>query len=96
MIMIVNAIESSLQNFVSEIPLFSAVINQMKLCDDKLFSFLTELLKPHPPTTPTPSTNPALIASVAYVCGCLMSGNYQGQNLAREKRLLHRLITVFK
>ena len=72
------------------------VLNQMKLCDDKLFSFLAELLKPHPLATPTQSASPALMASVAYVCGCLMSGNYQGQNMAREKRLLHRLIALFK
>ena len=68
----------------------------MKLCDDKLFSFLVDLLKPHPPATLSQSVSPALIASVAYVCGCLMSGNYQGQNMAREKRMLHTLIAVFK
>ena len=67
----------------------------MKLCEERLFSFLADLLKPHPPNTPTPGTT-ALVMSVAYVCGCVMSGNTQGQNAAREKRLLHKLIAVYK
>ena len=91
MFSLVTNLESYLYFFVS------AVINQMKLCDDKLFSFLVELLKPHPSATPTtPLASPALITSIAYVCGCLMSGNCQGQNMARELQLLHRLIAVFK
>lgn len=73
-----------------------AVVNQMKLCEERLFSFLADLLKPqHPPNMPSPE-NTALVMSVAYMCGCLMSDNAQGQNIAREKRLLHKLIAVYK
>ncbi len=63
----------------------------MKLCEDQVFLLLSKLLQPNPP-----GANIYVATAAAYLVGCLMSGNVQGQNMAREKKVVHGLIGLFK
>ena len=67
------------------------VVNQLKLCNERLFSYLAELMVTS--SNDLPST---LIIAVAFLSGCLMSNNVQGQKLAKDTGLLSKLMTMFR
>ena len=68
------------------------VVNQLKLCNERLFLFLVKLLVPQT----TPGAPHTLGVAVAYLSGCLMAHNVQAQRLAKDSGLLSKLISMFK
>ena len=76
------------------------VVNQMKLCDQKLFSLLAGLLVPD-------GTPPPLTTTAAYLAGCLMCSNseyskcivqplYSVQTVYTDKKFPYCIKTFFK
>lgn len=65
-----HAIAFTLLSFTpsSSLPSNHIVVNQMKLCDQKLFSLLADLLT-------LEDTPPPLTTTAAYLAGCLMCSN---------------------